>query len=139
MLFSHLAAQDTLITMGGRVYVGRFGGATEKVVYFFQDGQVEAAAVPKIRISKIILEDGTVAFDQSKMLKSAPVVQHQPISESDISSEIGIETVNDYERRQTEALEIIAKSTTGIYYLMIVGTAVAILTYIKYLEAAGNT
>ena len=143
-----LLGQDKLITKSGQEFPVTYKGATDDVIHFIQEGKTEAVSIEKSKISKVILEDGTVVFDQGAMQKPTQFDQTQPIAETDTNIETGVEPIsetardykpgvvtdNDYERRQTEALEKIAISTTGIYYLMAASTAVAILAYIKYLD-----
>ena len=148
LLVGSILGQDRLIIKSGQEFPGTYKGATDDEIHFIQEGKTEAVSIEKSKISKVILEDGTVIFDQGTTQEPAQSDQTQPIAETDTNIETGVEPIsetardykpgvvtdNDYERRQTEALEKIAISTTGIYYLMAASTAVAILAYIKYLD-----
>ncbi len=127
MLFSGLVAQDRLVTNNGKEYTGNYVGTTDNVIQFIQDGTEHIAGVPKSQVSKVILADGTVVFDQRKMPIHAPADQSQPIIATGTVPAAEIETYNDDVRRQTVALEKIATAQTFFMYYAIAIIALTLI------------
>ena len=72
-----LLGQDKLITKSGQEFPVTYKGATDDVIHFIQEGKTEAVSIGKSKISKVILEDGTVVFDQGAMQKPTQFDQPQ--------------------------------------------------------------
>ncbi len=117
LILGTLLGQDKLITNGGYEYLGTYEGATEEVIYFIESNKTNVAGIPKTQISQVILEDGTVVFDKSTM----PV----PVSYDAITVPDTV-MVNDYDKRQTKALERIAVAQTFFMYYLIAWTIIMI-------------
>ena len=77
LLVGSILGQDKIITNSGQEFPGSYEGETDEVIYFIQEGLTDVVSVPKTRISKVILEDGTVVFDQGAMQKPTQFDQPQ--------------------------------------------------------------
>ncbi len=135
IILGSLLGQDVLITKGGIKYTGKYERTTEDRVYFTEDGKQFASGVDKAMIDIVILDDGTVVYSagevtQEKLDKAGIALDEVKVIQTESDNRINA----NLELRQTIALEKIAFSTNGIFYLMVAGTVVAILTYIKYLD-----
>jgi len=135
LLASQIMSQDVLILKTGIKYTGKYERSTEDLIYFIQEGNKFASGVPKDQIDIVILEDGTVVdtggdITEKKLDKAGKRMEEIKFAKIGPDTKVNL----NLEIRQTEALERIAMSTTGIFYLMVAGTVVAILTYIKYLD-----
>ncbi|MBC8400077.1 MAG: hypothetical protein H8E14_01165 [Candidatus Marinimicrobia bacterium] len=77
LLVGSILGQDRLIIKSGQEFPGTYKGATDDEIHFIQEGKTEAVSIEKSKISKVILEDGTVVFDQGAMQKPTQFDQPQ--------------------------------------------------------------
>ena len=122
-----LLGQDKLITVTGHEYLGSYESATDEVIHFIEEGKDYTAGIPKSRVSKVILEDGTVVFIQSDMPEPPPVDQPQPTTEVEllpteeiekIATPKTVDDLTDQQKREYNrnkiSIEIVGQTTGSL-------------------------